>query len=551
VIDFDADTYAAAYRDWLLTPESRHYGPGNHPDGSSQKVHAGKDEPDQKPIPEGRRKELDAVADWLLTAEAGWKREADHLTPLSQLPAVAPDGVDAMVVQGDRQSPRFVADEEDVAAMVGAGITPDVYAPQFVDVALGFANRIVLYFAGHVAGAYGFNHSGADEFIPFDYAGSGYFGSMGIADHTGSVLWASFIRYAAAMGEGAVVYPVPEARPFWQKMFGITLTPGEPSGGLRMPPEEVAYLAGKLGDGPLNLEVVPPGAQPRAFTAVAETEQGVGAVGGQWDPDAAPNKEWFQRWLTGGAARAITWDPKDHPRDEHNQKFVDKPDTELKKPEEVAAEKAAGINFIDANLLIDLHRKAIEKYHADPPPTAEEIAKAIADYERLGAADAEMVGRGNSTDRRHRKLRMARDWGDGERAPCVYCGAWLPIDRIEADRIYPGRAGGSYRYENVIPADRVCNARRGARDFSDFENGWSRVTMGVAAPLAERTVPGGARALPPDGTVCRGIEACGPDRDFEPRSVEGPLESRYVPVLDFWQAMIDGAVIDPGSLTVA
>ena len=65
--------------------------------------------------------------------------------------------------------------------------------------------------------------------------------------------------------------------------------------------------------------------------------------------------------------------------------------------------------------------------------------------------------RGNSADRRARKVWMLKVWGDGEKCPCVHCGDPLSYETVEADRIVPG---GSYRRDNVQPACRRCNLRR-------------------------------------------------------------------------------------------
>jgi hypothetical protein len=69
--------------------------------------------------------------------------------------------------------------------------------------------------------------------------------------------------------------------------------------------------------------------------------------------------------------------------------------------------------------------------------------------------------RGNSYARRARKLWMlsiaAGFGGDGVKVPCVHCGMMLDFNTVEADRIIPG---GSYRRENVQPADRACNLSR-------------------------------------------------------------------------------------------
>jgi 5-methylcytosine-specific restriction endonuclease McrA len=65
--------------------------------------------------------------------------------------------------------------------------------------------------------------------------------------------------------------------------------------------------------------------------------------------------------------------------------------------------------------------------------------------------------RGNSKDRRARKLWMLATWGDGQTCECVHCSTTLDYATVEADRIVPG---GSYRRDNVQPACRRCNASR-------------------------------------------------------------------------------------------
>ena len=69
--------------------------------------------------------------------------------------------------------------------------------------------------------------------------------------------------------------------------------------------------------------------------------------------------------------------------------------------------------------------------------------------------------RGNSTDRRRRREWMvsaaAGFGGDGVKVPCVWCGCYLTVDSVEADRIKPG---GSYRRDNVQPSCRADNLAR-------------------------------------------------------------------------------------------
>lgn len=65
--------------------------------------------------------------------------------------------------------------------------------------------------------------------------------------------------------------------------------------------------------------------------------------------------------------------------------------------------------------------------------------------------------RGNSTDRRNRKIWMLATFGDGTTCSCVHCGETLTLATCEADRIIPG---GSYRRSNVQPACSPCNRTR-------------------------------------------------------------------------------------------
>ena len=82
--------------------------------------------------------------------------------------------------------------------------------------------------------------------------------------------------------------------------------------------------------------------------------------------------------------------------------------------------------------------------------------------------------RGNSKQRRARKWHLLRLWGDGETCPCLYCGKTLDFATLEADRVKPGSAGGSYRRENVIPACKQCNVLRGDKSLWTFDRNLAR-----------------------------------------------------------------------------
>lgn len=79
--------------------------------------------------------------------------------------------------------------------------------------------------------------------------------------------------------------------------------------------------------------------------------------------------------------------------------------------------------------------------------------------------------RGNSADRRRRKLWMLETWGNGTTCACVHCECELDYDTVEADRKIPG---GSYRRENVQPSCRDCNLMR-----SDNED-WVAPVLAIA-----------------------------------------------------------------------
>lgn len=70
--------------------------------------------------------------------------------------------------------------------------------------------------------------------------------------------------------------------------------------------------------------------------------------------------------------------------------------------------------------------------------------------------------RGNAQQRRARRFWMlspeAGFGGNGEKVPCVHCGAMLAYDEIDVDRIVPG---GSYRRDNVQPSCAFDNRSRG------------------------------------------------------------------------------------------
>jgi hypothetical protein len=102
--------------------------------------------------------------------------------------------------------------------------------------------------------------------------------------------------------------------------------------------------------------------------------------------------------------------------------------------------------------------------------------------------------RGSAAARRARKGYLLTLWGDGETCPCLYCGRPLVFSTIEADRIIPGTLGGSYRRENVIPACRVCNSRRGDRSLWSFAPKLARRLVAKGFVVSAKPVAAGMAA---------------------------------------------------------
>lgn len=69
--------------------------------------------------------------------------------------------------------------------------------------------------------------------------------------------------------------------------------------------------------------------------------------------------------------------------------------------------------------------------------------------------------RGSARDRRARKCWLLAWFGDGISCLCYSCAKVLVYSTLEADRIIPGRLGGTYARGNIRPACGDCNKRSG------------------------------------------------------------------------------------------
>lgn len=92
--------------------------------------------------------------------------------------------------------------------------------------------------------------------------------------------------------------------------------------------------------------------------------------------------------------------------------------------------------------------------------------------------------RGSSATRARRRLWLVAAWGDGETAPCFFCGTSLTVHTVTTDRIVPGIQEGRYVRGNIRPACLSCNStdgnkiRRGSRLHAGFTSGRRRLLVG-------------------------------------------------------------------------
>jgi hypothetical protein len=110
--------------------------------------------------------------------------------------------------------------------------------------------------------------------------------------------------------------------------------------------------------------------------------------------------------------------------------------------------------------------KALSKLEKVIEPTPQEIAENKDGIERLGANIFRRNLVGNTKDRRRRREKLLKEFGDGVKCPCIYCGILLSGNGdLEQDKIFTTEEGGRYRMSNLVPACKPCNNRRGDMPF--------------------------------------------------------------------------------------
>lgn len=88
--------------------------------------------------------------------------------------------------------------------------------------------------------------------------------------------------------------------------------------------------------------------------------------------------------------------------------------------------------------------------------------------------------RGSAEARRRRKLWLLITFGDGETAPCSFCGVLVDFETITADRHpIPGADGGTYKRDNIRPACGRCNYSEGGKLGNERKKLLSEVTKRV------------------------------------------------------------------------
>jgi SPP1 gp7 family putative phage head morphogenesis protein len=111
---------------------------------------------------------------------------------------------------------------------------------------------------------------------------------------------------------------------------------------------------------------------------------------------------------------------------------------------------------------------AIAKFRMASKPTPEDVAKAQEGIAKLGANKYRRNLVGNTSDRRGRREKLLKEFGNGKVCPCIYCGVKLKDGTMEQDKLYTTAQGGKYRTPNLVPACRSCNAARGDKPFSSI-----------------------------------------------------------------------------------
>lgn len=121
--------------------------------------------------------------------------------------------------------------------------------------------------------------------------------------------------------------------------------------------------------------------------------------------------------------------------------------------------------YVDQKTFDAARAKAYDKVRNAPTPSKEQVQR-----NQIMMAQSKRPGgdfRGNTHDRAVRTQSLLKEFGDGEQAPCVYCGKVLDKTTLTQDKIYTADEGGRYRMANLLPSCLGCNQARSDKSLFD------------------------------------------------------------------------------------
>jgi hypothetical protein len=193
-----------------------------------------------------------------------------------------------------------------------------------------------------------------------------------------------------------------------------------------------------------------------------------------------------------------------------------------------------------AATITDEDRQAAEERHA-------------ASYGRAGGDD-----RPGPTVRARYQQQMMTEFGDGEHAPCIYCGRTLEPDTATLERLVPGREGGLYVMPNLAPACYDCNNWRGNADYHE--------TMAASKEWLSSSVTVAAAAVPPQPSIlplgtwvtakCVGYTDDPSNTEVTPiavplEEVSGKLDGYWVGTFGYFKYIVAGYDVEEDSIKPA
>jgi hypothetical protein len=85
------------------------------------------------------------------------------------------------------------------------------------------------------------------------------------------------------------------------------------------------------------------------------------------------------------------------------------------------------------------------------------------DREKKEAENAKRVASGRNRITKAMKEQMMKDFGDGKKAKCIFCGRLVDLSVVSPERMKPGPLDGKYERGNIAPAHEACNTKVGTK----------------------------------------------------------------------------------------